>query len=252
VRRLRRSWTVAAAAWLVAAASFAPAALAGPTGNEPTINFFSGVVARMVAVPAIVEVQTGYMTMASKSGQTSSFHYDWGFGAAPKGYVPAKETITYAQNHAKILWMTDLLTPRSPACAAGTPCVLDPPIQLFVTRTAAFAGLATGAGGAVACYIREPFRAMPYRAGVQSWETSGAYLPMVAHGNQVLITTSYVWSDGQPVTETDSVDATTRLIRASVFHVGAGPRTGEPAFGYAETDAALPHAPAAPAVTLCR
>jgi hypothetical protein len=205
----------------------------------------------MVAVPAIVEVQTGYMTMSSKVGQTSKFHYDWGFGAVPKGYVPAKETITYAQSHGRILWMTDLLTPRTPTCAMGTACVLDPPIQLFVTRAAAFAGLATGVGGSVGCYLREPFHAMPYRAGAPSWQTSGAFHPMVAHGNQVLITTSYTWSDGQLVTETDSVDATTRLIKASVFHVGAGPRTGEPAFGYAETDAALPHAPAAPAVALC-
>ena len=67
-----------------------------------------------------------------------------------------------------------------------------------ITRVAAFAGLVDGPGGAVGCFVREPFANVPYRAGGRWWTAIGDFRPMVLRGNQVLVTVTYAWSDGQP------------------------------------------------------
>ena len=93
---------------------------------------------------------------------------------------------------------------------------------------------------------------MPYRAGGRWWTAIGDYRPMVVRGNQILITDTYAWSDGQHVVERDSVERSTNLFAASTFHVGRGTAADEIAFGFDQADTALSYAPPAPKVTLCR
>ena len=93
---------------------------------------------------------------------------------------------------------------------------------------------------------------MPYRAGGRWWTAIGDFRPKVARGNQILVTVTYSWSDGQHVIERDSIDASAHLFAASTFRVAAGETATEVPFSFSQRDTALSYAPPAPAVTICR
>lgn len=255
MRPTRRRVTTACAAlaaWAVLVGTATVALAAGATGDGATIRLFRDVAANTNAQPAMQIVQTGYMTESAHVGSPSTFSYRWGFAAVPRGFVRATETITYAQHDGRVVWVTDLLAGAAPSCAAGTRCEPPTPIELLITRVAAFAGLADGPGGAVGCYVREPFANVPYRAGGRWWTAIGDFRPMVLRGNQVLVTVTYAWSDGRHVVERDSIDRAANVFTASSFHVGRGTGAGQAPFSFAQMDTALSYAPPAPAVALCR
>ncbi len=239
-----------AAAVLVGTATVALGA--GATGDGATIRLFRDVAATTNAQPAMQIVQTGYMTESAHVGSPSTFSYRWGFAAVPKGDVRATETITYAQLGGRVVWVTDLLTGFAPGCAGTTGCPALRPIELFVTKVAAFAGLVDGPDDAVGCFVREPFANVPYRAGGRWWTAIGDFRPVALRGNQALVTVTYSWSDGRHVVERDSIDRSTNLFAASAFHVGGEPQPGEAPFSFAQADTSLSYAPPAPKVTLCR
>ncbi len=241
---------LAASAVLVGTATVALAA--GATGDAAAIRLFRDVAANTNARPAMQIVQSGYMTESAHVGSPSAFSYRWGFAAVPKGFVRATETITYAQHDGRVAWVTDVLDGSAPGCQQPSSCPTLTPIELLITKVAAFAGLADGPGGAVGCFVREPFTNVPYRAGGRWWTAIGDFRPMVLRGNQVLVTVTYAWSDGRHVVERDSIDRSTNLITASGFHVGSGAGAGQAPFSFAQMDAALSYAPPAPKVTLCR
>lgn len=225
---------------------------AGATGDGAAIRYFRDVAANTNAQPAMQVVQSGYMTESGHVGSPRSFSYRWGFGGVPRGSVRSTETLTFAQHGGRVAWVTDVLTATAPGCHAPTGCTQLTPIELFVTRVAAFAGLEDGPGGTVACFVREPFRNVPYRAGGRWWTAIGDFRPLAVRGNQVLVTVTYAWSDGQHVVERDSVDRSSSLFTASSFRVGKGTAVRDAPFSFAQRDAALPYAPPAPKVTLCR
>lgn len=226
----------------------------GPTGDPSTIALFKSVASNTNLQPAIRIVQSGYMTVASRVGASKSFSYRWGYGQVPAGSVRATETITYVQLHGRVVWLTDVLAPNVPKCS-GPSCAPPPrvaPIELFVTKAAAFAGLITGPHDAVACFEQKPFTAVPYRAGGPWWSAVGDFRPKATRGNQTIVTVTYSWADGQHVAEIDSIDNAKRLFVASSFHVARGAQAGEVAFGFSQRDTALPFAPYAPFVTRCK
>jgi hypothetical protein len=238
------------AAVLVGTATVAFAASA--TGDPATIRLFRDVAANTNAQPAMQVVQSGYMTESAHVGAPSTFSYRWGFAAVPKGFVRATETITYAQLAGRVVWVTDVLTGAAPGCQQAAGCASERPIELLITRVAAFAGLVDRPDGVVGCFVREPFTNVPYRAGGRWWTAIGDFRPVALRGNQALVTLTYAWSDGRHVVERDSIDRTTVLFSASSFHVGSGAGAGQAPFSFAQVDTALSYAPPAPAVTLCR
>lgn len=223
---------------------------AGATGDGATIRLFRDVAARTNAQPAMQIVQSGYMTEAAHVGSPRSFSYRWGFGDVPAGSLRSTETITYAQQHGRIVWVTDVL--RATRCHPGVACTAPAPIELFVTKVAAFAGVVDRPHGTVACFVREPFTNVPYRAGGRWWTAIGFFRPMIVRGNQVLVTDLYSWSDGQHVIERDSIDRRASLFAASVVHVEKGSKASAAPFSFSQKDTALAFAPRAPKVTLCR
>ena len=227
-----------------------PVALAaGPTGDKATIALVRAVASNTNLQPAIEIAQTGYMTESSHVG-TRSFSYRWGFGGVPAGSDRATETITYVQLHGRVVWLTDVL--RAASCSSGSTCPPRPaPIELFVTKAAAFAGVVNEPHGVVGCFEHEPFTNVPYRAGHPWWSAVGDYRPKVTRGNQTLVTDTYTWADGQHVIEIDSINDKARLFSASVFHVARGATSTLVAFSFAQSDKALAYAPHAPRVTRC-
>jgi hypothetical protein len=250
-QRARVALSMMVAAAVVATASTV-ALGATATGDGAAIRLFRDVAANTNARPAVQVVQSGYMAETAHVGSPASFAYRWGFGAVPKGFVRSTETITYAQHQGRVAWVTDVLTAAAPGCHRASGCPQLPPIELFVTRVAAFAGVVGGPNGAVGCFEREPFANVPYRAGGRWWTAIGDFRPLIVRGNQVLVTVTYAWSDGQHVIERDSIDRTTRLFTASTFHVGRGTAAAEPPFSFAQRDTALTYTPPAPAVSICR
>lgn len=246
MRRPARALVVAlASASALGAVSVAGAA--GPTGDARAIRLFRDVAARTNAEPAMQVVQAGYMVESAHVARPASFGYRWGFGTVPRGYLRATETITYTQHIGRVVWLTDVLAAQT--CATCRPV---PAIQLFVTKVAAFAGVVDRPMGHVGCYVREPFRNVPYRAGARWWTAIGAFRPLVERGNQILVTVTYAFASGQPVIERDSVDASTRLFTASAFHVGHGVTPSAAPFSFSQQDSVVTSAPPAPRVTLCR
>ncbi|HEV3213766.1 MAG TPA: hypothetical protein VGZ03_10265 [Acidimicrobiales bacterium] len=237
----------------VTVAVAATAALgAGSTGDGAAIRLFRDVAAHTNAQPAMQVVQSGYMAETAHVRSPASFSYRWGFGSVPKGFVRSTETIVYAQHAGRVVWVTDVLDATAPGCHEVAGCPQLAPIELFVTKVAAFAGVVDGPGGTVGCFEREPFTNVPYRAGGRWWTAVGDFRPLIVRGNQALVTITYAWSDGQHVIERDSIDETTRLFSASSFHVGHGTTRATPAFSFSQEDAALSYAPPAPKVTICR
>jgi hypothetical protein len=239
----------------VLAAGASAVLAAGPTGDAPTIALFRAVASNTNLQPAIRIAQAGYMTETAHVATPTTFSYRWGYGLVPDGFVRADETITYAQLHGRVVWLTDLLVPVVAKCPPGSHCparVHVAPIELFITKPAAFAGVVTGPHGAVACFEREPFTNVPYRAGGPWWTAVGDFRPKVTRGNQTIVTITYSWSDGQHVAEIDSIDMAKQLFAASSFHVARGAGPGQVAFGFSQRDTALPFAPRAPNVTRCR
>lgn len=233
-------------------AGAAPALGAGSTGDGAAIRLFRAVAAHTNAQPAMQVVQSGYMAETIHVGSPASFAYRWGFGAVPAGYVRSTETITYAQHDGRVVWVTDVLDAPAPGCHQVAGCRQLAPIELFVTRTAAFAGVVDGPQATVGCFEREPFTNVPYRAGGRWWTAIGDFRPLIVRGNQALVTVTYAFSNGQHVIERDSIDVSTRLFSASTFHVGRGTTRSEAPFSFAQRDTALTYAPPAPKVTRCR
>jgi hypothetical protein len=254
--RRRRTWLRGATAAVVMALGvvFASSSVlaSGPTGDPATIALFKSVASNTNLQPAIRIVQSGYMSVSSRVGASRTFSYRWGYGKVPAGSVRATETITYVQLHGRVVWLTDVLAPNVAKCQAGSPCPRVAPIELFVTKAAAFAGLITGPHDAVACFEHKPFTDVPYRAGGPWWSAVGEFRPKATRGNQTIVTITYSWADGQHVAEIDSIDNARRLFVASSFHVARGATAGEVAFGFSQHDTALPYAPLAPNVTRCR
>lgn len=228
------------------------AGAAAPTGDPATIAFVRAIASNTNLQPAIVLLQTGYVTESSHVGTPATFSYKWGFGGVPSGSVRATETITYVQAHGRVVWLTDVLRAVRPTCSAGTSCPPVPaPIELFVTKAIAFAGVVDRTHGGVGCFEHESFNSVPYRAGQHWWTAVGDYRPKIIRGNQTLVTDTYAWADGQHVTELDSINNKARLFGASVFHVAHGAAPKEVGFSFAQKDTALASAPRAPSVTRC-
>jgi hypothetical protein len=250
LRRVFSGAALAAAAVLVGATTVALAASA--TGDPATIRLFRDVAANTNAQPAMQLVQSGYMTESAHVSAPSTFSYRWGFAVVPKGFVRATEAITYAQQDGRVVWVSDVLTGAASGCPQGSGCASTTPIELLMTRVAAFAGLVDRPHGAVGCFVREPLSNVPYRAGGRWWTAIGDFRPMALRGNQALVTLTYAWSDGRHVVERDSIDRATNLFTASSFRVGHGSGAGQAPFSFVQMDTALASAPPAPRVTLCR
>jgi hypothetical protein len=252
--RVRRGALAACAVLTTSVVTVGTAAVAlaaSATGDPATIRLFRDVAATTNAQPAMQMVQSGYMTESDHLGAPSTFSYRWGFATVPKGFVRASEAITYAQHAGRVVWVTDVLTGAAPGCPQGSGCASATPIELLITRVAAFAGLVDRPDGAVGCFVREPFSNVPYRAGGRWWTAIGDFRPMALRGNQALVTLTYAWSDGRHVVERDSIDRASDLFNASNFHVGRGVGAGQAPFSFAQMDTALSYAPPAPRVTLC-
>jgi hypothetical protein len=248
----RRAAAVGALGLAVCLGTLAGAASAsGPTGDRATIALVEAIAANTNAQPAMQVDQSGYMTESKVVGSPATFSFRWGYGGVPKGSVRATETITYTQLHGKVRWLTDVLRAVPATCPQGQTCPTIAPIELFVTKAIALAGVVDEPHGVVGCFEHESFKDVPYRAGEPWWSAVGDYRPKVTRGNQTLVTDTYSWADGQHVTEIDSIDNKTRLFTASVFHVAHGASTAQVGFSFAQRDVVLAKVPAPPRVTRC-
>ena len=235
-----------AAVVLAAALSAVPALAAGPTGDRAAIVLFRAAARATNDLPAYVVSQSGYVRIADSLGPRRTVHWAWGFDQGERGYRPATERIELVQRAGKVLWLEDTLTPVPAPCHAEK-CAPVLPIQLVITRTAAFAGLISS-GTAASCVVREPLAKVPYPAGFAWWAPVGRLSPAVRAGALTAITSRFS-SGGQAVTETDWLRASSRLFDKSVVRFAAG--DGRHAFTYESRDARLPTTPRFPALTLC-
>jgi hypothetical protein len=223
---------------------------AGPTGSAPAIALFESVASTMNAQPAVRIHQTGYMELSATT-RPERIAFRFGYGSTLKGYVRASESITYAQHRGVVVWVRDVVVPVATSCASGASCPVVSPIELFVTRHAAFAGVIDEPGAQVGCYEREPPDAVPYRAGAPWWTAAGDFHALVVRGNEGLLTVTYAWPDSQHATERDAVNLAKQRFVRSTIRVAKGPSGTEPAFTIVETDTVLAAAPHAPKVARC-
>ena len=189
--RLRhaRAWCAALAASAVLVGTAAVALAAGATGDGATIRLFRDVAANTNAQPAMQITQSGYMTESARVGSPSVLLVPLGVRGACRraSSAPPRRSPTPSID-GRVVWVTDVLDGSAPGCAAASGCPQPTPIELLITRVAAFAGLVDDPGGAVGCFVREPFTNVPYRAGGRWWTAIGDFRPMALRGNQALIT----------------------------------------------------------------
>jgi hypothetical protein len=223
----------------------ATVALAGVSGNRQSLALYRAAVRATNALPAYVQVQTGYIHIEDSLGPTQYAHWAWGWDQFQPGFHPATERITIVQHAGKVAWIEDTLTSATKNCHSPS-CRFALPIEFLITSTRAYYGIISS-GSVAPCFHPETTAHVPYSAGVAWWTTVGDYAPAHPNGATIEISSTYR-SGGQRVNESDWITAT-RLFDRSLFQIDKG--HGHPGFSFRNTDTPLAAAPHFPRVTLC-
>jgi len=244
-----RTRAMAVAACVVAAAALATPGLAlgaGATGNAKAIAYYRVAVSTTNHLKSYEISQTGYVRIYSTVGKVNVSRWVWGNQQFQPGYYATNEKIEVAQRAGRVIWYEDTLRPIVPRCRSKL-CIAIYPIQFYITRTAAYEGIITR-GTNASCFYKEQFANVPYRAGSAYWVTYGYFYPMSTTGGLTRITSKY--SNGaQKVTETDTINRTTKIFTASTYHFAAAGRYR--AYAYKARYSPLKSTPKPPTISIC-
>lgn len=262
--KTRRSASACAAVAIGVSALLAPTVAAatsraGVTGNAAAIAYYRGAVATTNALPVLRDVYHGFYWLyddARTAGPTSAFLLDWGIAKRPASYyLAATGTVVVRLVRSRVSWYTLTV---APSCPSGDACGSSvEPLELDVTKQGVSWGYLRH-GNVPACWNRAAGTSawLDRDFSVQPsgwWRTEGDYRPIVQHGNAVLITATYPASDGAKVTETDSINATTKRFVSSDYHVSRSthrPVVAAHHFTISESDPKT--TPKPPRLHLCR
>jgi hypothetical protein len=229
------------------------------TGDPASIAYYRTAVAKTNAVPEIRDVYSGYYWVydhakAKGGGPTSAFLLSWGFASRPDpSEVRATGTYSVRMAGGKSAWYTLLIRPK---CASGSACATSmEPLEIFATKAADYWGYVT-TGSQPRCWNlatgSSAWIFSDFRPGRPWWETYGRFLPKAKSGADVKITSIYPDPDGAISTETDTINAATRLFVESVVHVSKSTKPVYAPYGLkiAETQPKTPSK--APKVSYCK
>ncbi|HEV3268323.1 MAG TPA: hypothetical protein VGZ68_07960 [Acidimicrobiales bacterium] len=247
-RGLRSALLIVASLGLALAPAAAGATKVPWSGNAAAVAFYRTAVATTNALPVIQDVQLGYYWLwddAYISGSTGPFELNWGYATKPSAnMVRAQATFLISMTGGKQSWYTVTF-------AAGP--AIDP-LELYVTPSGDYWGYLTKGSSQVGCWSHATgttaWIAKDFTVGAQ-WRTYGRFSPLVTRGSRVLVTSTYTNVDGAKVTETDSINATSKLFTGSVIHVSRSTKPVYAAHSYSLVETDPTTAPVAPSVTLC-
>jgi hypothetical protein len=246
---VRAGLAVAVLGATIAIAGQSAVGATSPTrGNAAAIALYRAAAKATNDLPAYVISQHGYVRINDSIGKHRKTEWAWGQDQFQAGEVATNEHIVLVQNHGVVVWIEDTLRPDV-TCDSGGTCPTMLPLQFFITKTRAYAGIISSPKlPTAACFTREPLSDVPYAAGTSWWWAVGAFAPLVRHGHLDVVTSSYA-NAGQHETETDWVALATTLFTRSSFQV-AGSRTHH-AFDFSATYARRHARPSEPHLTVC-
>jgi hypothetical protein len=215
------------------------------SGNAEAIALYRAAAKATNDLPAYVIAQHGYVRINDSIGKHRRTEWAWGQDQFQKGEVATSERLVLVQDRGTVSWIEDTLRPDV-RCDSGGTCPTMLPLQFFITKTQAFAGIVSS-GTTAACFTREPRGDVPYVAGISWWFAVGSFAPIVPDGALREVTASYP-NAGQRETESDWVSAS-KLFTRSTFRVATS--ATHRAFGFAATYTKLRSTPSPPRVTLC-
>jgi len=250
------SFAIGAAALMVPATSASPASPPW-SGNAASIAYYRQAVANTNALPALQDVELGYYWLwdgGYRAGTQGEFKLYWGHATRPSpDLVAARATFTVRLVGGKEQWYT---VNFAPACASGTSCNSSiEPLEFYVTKGEDLWGYVTRGSNTVGCWNHinstSAWIAQDFTIVTTWWKTAGKYRAMIKSATRVLITSTYTYSDGSAVTETDSIDPATKLFTGSTYLVGKSTHPVNAPYHYSmvETDPTSP--PTAPKVEIC-
>ena len=246
---------------LIAPLIASPAGASAANGDRATIQLYTKVVARENALPALVEVTTGDYWFGFQSSSSTSWSLNWGFPRPPYPYehaVALTSVMRVVGGHVR--WYEDTFAPR---CAVETSCTPTvTPFSIYAESGGDF--WAVGGNGLAAppsCWNAAVgttgWIAKDFTVNFQNWYVGATpfttvphYLPMVKHGNQIVVTSTYEYRSNQEhVTEIDVINARTLLFTKSTYHVAATAKFA--AYTYTTSVASAASVPTAPTANLC-
>jgi hypothetical protein len=247
VRRPARRTALGVLAGSVALSLGATVALAaGVSGDPAALALYRSAVRATNALPAYVQLQSGYVQISDSLGPTRVVHWAWGWDQFQPGFHPATERIVIVQHAGRVAWIEDTLSASSKGCHSPR-CRKALPIELLITPTKDFDGLISS-GSSASCFVAVSANHIPYSAGVPWWSTVGNYQPLQPHGLLTEVTSTY-HSGGQELTESDWITNSTKRFDKSVFRIAKG--HGHPGFSFRNADDPLAATPHFPAFSLC-
>jgi hypothetical protein len=226
------------------------------SGNAAAVAYYRTSVAKTNSLPALQDVELGYYWIwdnANVSGSSGQFELSWGYASKPAaGMVRAEATFVYTLVGGRQSWY--VVTFVSP-CASGSTCGTSiDPLELYVTKSGDYWGYDTTGSGQVGCWNQATGTTAwidkDFTVGA-AWRTYGKFSPLVRKGNRVFATSIFTNVDGAKVTETDSIDSTSKLFTGSIIHVGRSTKPVFAAHSYSLIETDPSSAPAAPSLTLC-
>jgi hypothetical protein len=244
-RRARRVSTLVVAIAVGVLAAPSAALGASVSGNKAAIAFYRASAATMNALPAYVQIQTGWVRIHDKAGKNDVAHWAWGNAQFEKGFYATQEHIELDQHKGSVVWLRDTLDPIVSGCHKRG-CDGQWPLQFVVERNEAFWGLVF-TGQNAECFKKVSLNDVPYTVGVPWWGALGAFSPALVRGSLTEITSKY-GDDGQVVTETDLITTSTKRFAQSAMRAAAG--HGYPAFTFRSTYR-ITGAPTLPRISLC-
>ncbi len=235
MRILSKSVVIAALTMVVVASPTGASTLsshAKPTGDAATIALYAKAVNTINSLPAVTEVTHDYYFYAYTSPQ--QWRLAWGTPAAPAANEHRVD-LTAELRVVRGRTVSAIDTFATP-CATTSPCTsTQPPLEIYVTKAASYWTVLVGpkrtpqcwtrAGGATS-WLRSDFTVgeFVWYVGNSPGYSEPDYRPMVRHGNNVAITSSYVYQKtGLKITEADTINTKTSLFTHTVYHVGATP-----------------------------
>jgi hypothetical protein len=224
------------------------AASSGTTGNAAAIALYRTAAKATNDLPAYVIIQHGYVRINDSIGKHRTSEWAWGQDQFQPGEVATTEHLVLVQRHGVVAWIEDTLYPDV-KCDSGGTCPAMLPLQFFITKSRAYAGIISSPKSpTAACFTRESTDDVPYSAGTSWWWAVGAFTPIVRHGAFREVTSSYP-NSGQLETETDWVRSSTTVFVRSSFRVSASHT--HHAFDFSASYTKLRKVPSVPHLTIC-
>lgn len=215
------------------------------TGNAQAIALYRAAANATNALPAFIINQTGYVRISTTIGKPDRLNWAWGMDQWHRGYYPAREHIVLVQSHGHTDWIEDTLVPMDASC--GDSCLHVFPIQFFITRGGAFAGIVLS-GSNAPCFQHEKLSRVPYGVGTRWWFAYGHFAPLTHSGAITTVTSRYP-NEGQWQTEVDGVTTKSHHFVRSTFRIA--PRGKLRGFSFHQVDGVPSALPAVPDIEIC-